>query len=107
MPALGSPILNNCGILNQPRTVTEYAPLAPSAVKSVEPAIPLGSGDVEYLEGPTIISGEGLALTALWNGLAPSVFASVVRPGPAPRKVIALLISTKLPPLMMKVPASS
>ena len=54
-----------------------------------------------------MISGDGLALTADWNGLAPLVFASVVRPGPAPRKVIPLLISRKLPPLMMKVPASS
>ena len=54
-----------------------------------------------------MISGEGLALTASWNGLAPSVFASVVWPGPAPRKVIPLLISRKLPLLMMKVPAAS
>ena len=54
-----------------------------------------------------MISGEGLALTASWNGLAPLVFASVVWPGPAPRKVIPLLISRKLPLLMMKVPAVS
>ncbi len=40
-------------------------------------------------DGPTMISGEGLALTASWNGLAPLVFASVAWPGPAPRKVQA------------------
>ena len=54
-----------------------------------------------------MISGEGLALTASWNGLAPLVFASVVWPGPAPRKVIPLLIRRKLPLLMMNVPAAS
>ena len=54
-----------------------------------------------------MISGDGLALTAAWNGLAPLVFASVVRPGPAPRKVMPLLISRKLPLLMRKVPAVS
>jgi len=32
---------------------------------------------MEVPDGPTIISGEGLALTASWNGLAPLVFASV------------------------------
>jgi hypothetical protein len=37
-----------------------------------------------------MISGDGLALTACWNGLAPFVFASVVWPGPAPRKDMPL-----------------
>ena len=54
-----------------------------------------------------MISGEGLAPTASWNGLAPLVFASVVSPGPAPRKVMPFGISRKLPSLMMKVPAPS
>src|SRR5229473_2939073 len=88
-------------------TVTVFAPLTASAVRLVDPAMPPGSLVGDHRDGPTIITGEGLALTACWNGLAPLVFASVVWPGPAPRKVIALLIRTKLPLLMMKVPAAS
>jgi hypothetical protein len=46
--------------------------------------------------GPTRISGDGSMFNPGWgNGLAPLVFSSVVRSGPAPRKVIPLLISTK------------
>src|SRR5262249_54168502 len=84
-----------------------YEPLRASTVRSAEPTIPLVSRFGEYSEGPTTTSGDGLALTASWNGLAPLVFARVVWPGPAPRKVIPLLINRKLPLLMMNVPAAS
>ena len=59
-------------------TVTEYAPLAASAVRFVDPATSIELPVVENSDGPTTISGEGCAPAALLNGLAPSVFASVV-----------------------------
>src|SRR5579871_2837834 len=75
-------------------TVTVYAPLAASTVRLVEAATPLPSLVLEYRAGPTMMSGEGLGPTFSLSGLAPSVFCSVVWPGPAPRKVMPLLIST-------------
>src|SRR5216684_6747220 len=71
-------------------TVTAYAPLMASVVKSVEPTTPATSLVAPpYGAGPTRISGEGLTFAAgSGNGLAPLVFASVVPPGPAPRRVI-------------------
>src|SRR5215831_7188882 len=89
-------------------TVTAYDPLTASAVSLAELTAPAGSLVVLlYTAGPTKISGDGSMFTPGWgNGLAPLVFASLVWPGPAPRKVIHLLISRKLPLLTMKVPAS-
>src|SRR5262249_57868306 len=86
-------------------TVTELAPLTASAVRLVEPSTPWLL--LAQRAGPTMISGDGFAPVASWPGFAPSVFCSVVCPGPAPRSVMPLLIKRYPPPLMVKVPADS
>ena len=82
-------------------------PLAASAARSLEPTTSLESRVVANRDGPMMTSGEGLGPTDSRNGLAPSVFASVVLSGPAPRKVMPLLISRNLPPLTRNLPAAS
>src|ERR1043166_4027186 len=54
-------------------TLTEYSPFTASAANATENFVLVLSSVVENSDTPTTINGEGLALTADWNGLAPFV----------------------------------
>ncbi len=76
--------------------------MAASAVRLVERSLLLSQR-----AGPMSTMGEGFGPVASCPGFAPSVFCSVVCPGPAPRRVMPLPIWMMFPPLMVKTPAES